>query len=47
MDFASITDRMPAILQPDDWAAWLGETDASPADVKAVLSAVAEYEAAA
>ncbi len=32
-----ITDRMPAILQPEDWATWLGETDASPADVKAVL----------
>ena len=32
-----ITDRMSAILQPEDWATWLGETDASPADVKAVL----------
>jgi putative SOS response-associated peptidase YedK len=32
-----ITDRMPAILPPEDWATWLGETDASPADVKAVL----------
>ncbi|MBS0251611.1 MAG: hypothetical protein JSR78_11180 [Proteobacteria bacterium] len=28
---------MPAILQPDDWAIWLGETDAPPAEVKAVL----------
>lgn len=32
-----ITDRMPAILAEQDWATWLGETDASPADVKAVL----------
>jgi putative SOS response-associated peptidase YedK len=32
-----ITDRMPAILRPEDWATWLGETDASPAGVKAVL----------
>jgi hypothetical protein len=28
---------MPAILQPEDWATWLGETDASLADPKAVL----------
>jgi putative SOS response-associated peptidase YedK len=35
-----ITDRMPAILPPEDWAPWLGETDASPADVKAVLRTV-------
>jgi putative SOS response-associated peptidase YedK len=32
-----ITDRMPAILQLDDWATWLGETDAARADVKAIL----------
>lgn len=32
-----ITDRMPAILAQEDWATWLGETDASLADVKAVL----------
>jgi hypothetical protein len=32
-----ITDRMPAILQPEDWATWLGKTDASLADVKSVL----------
>jgi len=32
-----ITDRMPAILEEDDWPMWLGETDASPEDVKAVL----------
>jgi putative SOS response-associated peptidase YedK len=34
---SKITDRMPAILQPEDWATWLDETDASLADVKAVL----------
>ena len=32
-----ITDRMPAILRPEDWPLWLGETEASAADVKAVL----------
>jgi putative SOS response-associated peptidase YedK len=32
-----ITDRMPAILLPEAWATWLGETDASLAEVKAVL----------
>jgi putative SOS response-associated peptidase YedK len=37
---APITDRMPAILDDADWATWLGETDASPADVKAVLRTV-------
>ena len=31
------TDRMPAILAPEDWATWLGETDATPAQVKACL----------
>lgn len=34
---AEITDRMPAILEPENWAKWLGEEDASPGDVKAVL----------
>ncbi len=34
---AQITDRMPAILEDADWTAWLGETDAPPADAKAVL----------
>lgn len=34
---SKITDRMPAILQAEDWATWLGETDASLADVKDVL----------
>jgi len=32
-----ITDRMPAILRQEDWAVWLGEDDASLADVKALL----------
>ena len=32
-----ITDRMPAILEPDDWSIWLGETGASPAEAKALL----------
>jgi putative SOS response-associated peptidase YedK len=32
-----ITDRMPAILEDADWAKWLGEEAASPAEVKAVL----------
>lgn len=34
---ARITDRMPAILRQEDWPTWLGETDASTADVKALL----------
>jgi putative SOS response-associated peptidase YedK len=34
------TDRMPAILAPEDWATWLGEEDASAADIKACLKTV-------
>jgi putative SOS response-associated peptidase YedK len=34
------TDRMPAILAPEDWATWLGETDTSLAEVKACLKTV-------
>jgi putative SOS response-associated peptidase YedK len=34
---ATITDRMPAILPPEAWPAWLGETDAPLADIKALL----------
>jgi putative SOS response-associated peptidase YedK len=34
------TDRMPAILSPDDWAIWLGEEPASLAAVKACLKTV-------
>ena len=32
-----ITDRMPAILPCEAWAAWLGETDAPLKEVKALL----------
>lgn len=32
-----ITDRMPAILADEDWAAWLGEDERSAADAKAAL----------
>lgn len=32
-----ITDRMPAILPSDTWSTWLGETDKSPAEIKATL----------
>jgi putative SOS response-associated peptidase YedK len=34
---AKITDRMPAILRPEDWQAWLGEEEAPLKDVKALL----------
>jgi putative SOS response-associated peptidase YedK len=34
------TDRMPAILAPQDWATWLGQEDASPAAIKACLKTV-------
>lgn len=34
------TDRMPAILSPQDWSTWLGEETASLADVKACLTTV-------
>jgi putative SOS response-associated peptidase YedK len=34
---SSITDRMPAMLQPEDWAKWLGEEPASPDELKAML----------
>jgi putative SOS response-associated peptidase YedK len=33
----TVTDRMPAILERGDWAAWLGETGAPLEEVKAVL----------
>lgn len=33
----TVTDRMPAILPPEQWGTWLGETDASPAEIKALL----------
>ena len=31
------TDRMPAVLDREDWAIWLGEEAASPERVKACL----------
>jgi putative SOS response-associated peptidase YedK len=34
------TDRMPAVLAPEDWAKWLGEEPASPAGVKVCLKTV-------
>lgn len=34
---ARVTDRMPAILRPEHWPLWLGETDAPSAQVKAIL----------
>lgn len=34
---ATVTDRMPAILRPEHWPLWLGETDAPPAEVKSIL----------
>jgi putative SOS response-associated peptidase YedK len=34
------TDRMPAVLAPEDWATWLGEDEASPEVAKACLRTV-------
>ena len=34
---AAITDRMPALIDAADWPQWLGETPASPEDLKALL----------
>ena len=31
-----ITDRMPAVLTPDKWSVWLGETNASVKEAKAL-----------
>ncbi|HEY1721045.1 MAG TPA: SOS response-associated peptidase family protein [Magnetospirillaceae bacterium] len=33
----SITDRMPATLQPDDWGEWFGEEQSSPEQLKGLL----------
>jgi putative SOS response-associated peptidase YedK len=33
----TITDRMPAVLPPEQWAKWLGEEPAHPAELKAML----------
>ena len=35
-----ITDRMPAFLAQNDWPRWLGETRASPSELKAMLRTV-------
>jgi putative SOS response-associated peptidase YedK len=32
-----ITDRMPAIMEAEDWATWLGERPTTPDEAKAVL----------
>ena len=37
---ARITDRMPAVIQPNDWSKWLGEEPATPEDLKALLQTV-------
>lgn len=37
---ARLTDRMPAILAPEEWPVWLGETGASAAEAKALLRTV-------
>ncbi|HOY76162.1 MAG TPA: SOS response-associated peptidase family protein [Hyphomonadaceae bacterium] len=34
---SKITDRMPAVLQENDWPVWLGEEDAPLTDVKSLL----------
>jgi putative SOS response-associated peptidase YedK len=32
-----LTDRMPAVIQPEDWGKWLGEEPATLAELKAML----------
>jgi putative SOS response-associated peptidase YedK len=34
---ATITDRMPALIEDGDWAKWLGEEPATPQELKAML----------
>lgn len=44
---APIQDRMPAILQADDWEVWLGERRAPDEEVKALLvTAVGDWDLA-
>ena len=38
-----IADRMPAILPREAWPIWLGETDASPGQIKAVLTTFEDH----
>lgn len=33
----TITDRMPAVIRPEDWPVWLGEEQASAEELKALL----------
>ena len=35
---ATLHDRMPVILGPHNWPAWLGEEPAGPAQLKAMLA---------
>jgi putative SOS response-associated peptidase YedK len=35
---AELHDRMPVILGPHNWPAWLGEEPADPAQLKAMLA---------
>lgn len=35
---ATVTDRMPAIIQAEHWPLWLGETGAPLADIKSILA---------
>ncbi len=37
---AEVHDRMPAILPPEHWPAWLGETPATEAELKSMLRAL-------
>ncbi len=34
---ATVTDRMPALLRPEDWGIWLGEDGATARNAKAIL----------
>jgi len=34
---ATITDRMPALVEREDWPKWLGEVPASPEELKSLL----------
>jgi putative SOS response-associated peptidase YedK len=34
---ATITDRMPALIEPHDWAKWLGEASATVEELKVML----------
>jgi putative SOS response-associated peptidase YedK len=46
-EVAAVHDRMPAILEPDDWARWLGEQDADPAALLRPFSGLLEVVAGA